>query len=120
MKNLIKNKKIFILLGVVLSVLICIIIVILNSNEIYGTWVVSEKSANEITNDYPEEDFVIYDNGTFTADGISGSYSMNEKTITFNAFWASYTYEYKLSGDKLVLKCIDEEDTPIINYERLS
>lgn len=76
---------------------------------------------NENLNDYPEDDFVIYENGSFTTDGMSGTYSMNDDTITFSfSIFGSYTYEYDISGNTLMLRNIDDEDEPKIYYDRVS
>ncbi len=120
MEKVIKNKKIIIVVGAIIA-LICVIIAFSGSGNIYGTWQVAEKSMNESFRHYPEEDFVIYENGTFTCDGISGTYAMNDDTITFNySIFGSYTYEYDVSGKTLMLKLIDDEDEPKIYYDRVS
>ncbi|MGN1418984.1 MAG: hypothetical protein ACI4W6_06625, partial [Acutalibacteraceae bacterium] len=90
-----------------------------NYGKIYGSWEV--ESTHDITNDYPENNFIIYENGTFTADGVSGTYSINDDTITISALWESYTYQYKMvSSDVLVLRYIEKDDAPSIRYNRIS
>ena len=112
------------LVVVLVIALVCIIIAISNSGDIYGTWEVSERSINENLDGYPEDDFVIYENGSFTCDGFSGTYSMNDDTITFSfSIFGVYTYqyyEYNVSGNTLMLRNIDDEDEPKIYYERVS
>lgn len=114
------NKKI---IGVIVSAVLVIGIVVLvftNSGKLNGQWEVSEKSASERFSNYPEDDFIIYDDGTFTADGISGTYSTNGKTITFSfSIFGSYTYEYDVSGDTLMLQLTKDLDAPKIYYDRV-
>ena len=120
MEKITKNKKILAIVGI-LVLIVCIISLFSGSDEIYGTWEVAERSLNENFNDYPEDDFVIYENGTFTADGISGQYSINGDTVTFNlSIFGSYTYEYDISGNTLMLKNIDDDDEPKIYYDRIT
>lgn len=118
-----KNKtKMKIVISVVL-ILIAVfsVIALKNSGEVYGQWVVSDKSINENLRNYPEDDFVIYENGSFTGDGISGTYFLNNDTITFNfSIFGSYTYEYDVSGKTLMLRNIDDENEPKIYYDRVS
>lgn len=96
-------------------------ILLSRSGDVTGHWVVSEKSINENLRDYPEENFIIYDNGSFTFDGISGTYLMDDDTITFShVLFGSETYEYTVSRNTLTLKTIDDEDDPKIYYDRVS
>jgi len=120
MDQIIKNKKILIAgIGIIL-IIICIVAISSGSGDIYGEWEVSAKSTEDIGNMYPEDNFVLYENGTVTADGYSGSYSMNDKTITMKILWETYTFEYKVSGDTLMLKNIEEDKAkPAIYYDRV-
>lgn len=124
METVKNNKKIVI---IVIAAVVCIAAVIgiiavsSHSNKIYGSWEVSEQSLDEDLGGYPEKNFVMYDNGTFAADGISGTFSMDEDTITFTfSMLGYYTYEYDLSGDTLMLRNIEEEDAPTVYYDRVS
>lgn len=120
MFDLEKNKKcLFVVLGVILIV-VCIVSLSSGTGEIYGSWEVSEKSINENFRDYPEENFIIYENGSVSFDGYSGSYSMNKDTVAIQVLWFTYTYKYKVSGDTLMLKLVEaDEDTPAIYYNRV-
>lgn len=116
-----KRNSIIVTFVIVALVIGVIGVIVSNSGKLYGQWEVSEKSSSELFSDYPEDDFIIYDNGTFTADGMSGTYSTSGKTITFSfSFWGSYTYKYDVSGDVLTLQLLDEsDDEPKIYYDRV-
>lgn len=120
MEKLLENKKLIIVIAVA-AILVCAIAVFLNSGDVCGAWEVAERSAGENLDDYPEENLVIYEDGTFTCDGVGGTYSMNDDTITLNlSLFGSYTYEYDVSGNTLTLKNIDDEDASVIYYDRVS
>ncbi len=120
MEKFIKNKKVIFIVGVIIA-LVCVITAFSGSEDIYGAWEISKRSINENLDDYPEENFVIYENGSFTCDGVSGTYSINNDIITLNiSIFGTYTYEYDISGDNLILRNIDDEDEPKIYYERIS
>ncbi len=114
------NKKIIALILAVIIVIGAVVLIITNSGKLDGQWEVSEKSASERFSNYPEDDFIIYDDGTFTADGMSGTYSTSGKTITFSfSIFGSYTYEYDVSGDTLMLQSTKDSDEPKIYYDRV-
>ncbi|MBQ8028828.1 MAG: hypothetical protein IJ262_05425 [Clostridia bacterium] len=120
MEKFLKNKKVIIIVGAIIAV-VCVIIAFLGSGSIYGAWEVSERSINENLNNYPENDFVLYENGSFTCDGVSGTYSINDDIITLNiSIFGAYTYEYDVSNDTLMLRNIDDEDNAKIYYDRVS
>ena len=119
-----KNKT-----GIIIVVLLAIAVVIgcamfflNNSASIVGTWEVSEQSKGESFSDYPEENFIIYDDGKFTCDGMNGTYSLSDDTVTFSfGLWGSLTYEYKVSRNELVLKNVEhDEDRAAIYYDRVT
>lgn len=109
----------------------CIILIILifvgvvglsftnDKSMIIGSWEVSEKSIYENLDNYPVNGFVIYENGTVTADGYGGTYSINDNTITITISYYSFTYEYKLSGNTLMLKLVSDYDKPEIYYKKI-
>lgn len=121
MENILKNKKVIIIVSVAIVALICLAVALSGSRDITGTWVVAQRSVDESFRKYPEDDFVIYENGSFTSDGVSGTYSMNDGTVTFDySIFGSYTYEYDVSGNTLMLRNIDDEDNAKIYYDRVS
>lgn len=110
-------KKVLIVVGVI--AVIISIVAFSAPKEIYGSWNVSERSKDESFSKYPEVGFNLNDDGTFTADGMSGTYSKDEETIKLCFLGIStYTYEYKLSGNTLTLKYLGRDDSPKIYYER--
>lgn len=123
-----KNVKIFIIIGV-LAVAICIaIFAFSNANpstgSIYGTWNISQESANQYLKGYPENDLIFNEDGTFYSDGkISGTFYMDENYLTIDPsgmLYSTQQYEYKLSGNKLTLKNINGEAYPEIHYEKVN
>lgn len=121
MKDIIKKRKIVVALALVVIIGFTLVGCSGSRNNIYGSWVVAGKSVNENLRDYPEENFVIYENGSFTCDGFGGTYSMNDDTITLNlSIFGSHTYEYDISGKTLMLRIIDDEDRPKIYYDKVS
>ena len=115
-----ENKTAVILTIAVIIVGVLIFSVFSGGGKIYGSWEVSSRSIGKNFSDYPEDDFSIYENGTFTCDGISGKYYIDDDYLTMSAFWMSYTYEYKVKGNTLMLKEVEDEDSSWIYYDRVS
>lgn len=112
-----KKKSVLIVVALLMVVLL---VGCSNSKKIVGTWQVSYDSQDEVNSDYPEENFVIYENGTFTTDGYSGTYSIDDNMLTLSfGVLASYTYEYDISGNTLMLRNIEEENSPEIYYDKV-
>ena len=120
-----KKRNLGIIVGLVVMCIIAvggIMFFTSNTATVVGKWEVSDRSLGESLSDYPEKNFIIYENGTFTCDGINGTYSINDDTITFSFGWlGTFTYEYKVSRNELGLKNVehDEKREPIY-YDRIS
>ncbi len=123
-----KNTKIFVIIGVLIAA-ICISVVAVvilgsSSDNIYGTWNISQNSMNQYLKGYPENDLIFNEDGTFYSDGkISGTFYMDENYLTIDPsgmLYSTQQYEYKLSGNKLTLKNINGEAYPEIHYEKVN
>ena len=119
-RKAIMNKKLKVCIIVIVLIFVALIGLSFTNEKsiIIGSWEVAEKSINENLNGYPEDVFIIYENGTFTSDGYHGTYSINNNTITMNIAYYSRTYKYELLGNTLKLKLINDYDEPEIYYKR--
>ena len=91
------------------------------NTTVVGSWAVSERSLDENFTEYPENDFIIYDNGKFSCDNIRGTYSIDGNTITLSYLGlATVEYEYKVSGSELVLTKVEQGEKGVaIYYDRI-
>ena len=102
------------IIGLIAVVCISSCFLYFHSKSICGQWI-----ANESRRDYPENNFVIYKDGTFTSDGYSGTYSKNGDVITFSfEKYGAYTYKYKVSGNRLSLISIKDIYEEPVYYDR--
>lgn len=123
------NKKIIASISAIILVLFAIISIaneksnvtrsfeITEKNSIVGSWVVSEENSGKSLRNYPEYNFIIYENGSCVADGYSASYFIDDNTFTVSIYGKAITYLYDLSGDTLILKY---GSSPSIYYKRSS
>lgn len=89
------------------------------SDNLVGKWEIDDSvEIYSLSYDYPEDDFVIYKNGTFTADNGSGEYSFDKSHITFSGGFESYSYEYQVQGNVLALKSMKYPEDGWIKYYR--
>lgn len=88
-------------------------------NRLVGRWDLKEDSVKHLSEDYPEENFIIYEDGTFACDDVSGEYSCDKNYLTISCGqWATYTYRYQISSGKLTLRHVDEEEDGCAIYKR--
>lgn len=115
-KSFISNKK-YIAFILVVLVAVTALLVLNNPKEIYGEWQVAPKSLDAKLSNYPEEDFKIFEDGSFTCDGYGGSYYINDDRITLRILWESHAYKFQLKGDTLILRNVEDDQS--IYYNRV-
>lgn len=89
------------------------------SDNLVGKWEIDDSvDIYSLSYEYPEDDFVIYQNGTFTADDVNGEYSLDKKRITLNVGYGALSYEYQVQGNVLALKSMKYPEDGWIKYYR--
>lgn len=89
-----------------------------SESDIVGSWEISDVEYDSFWNEYPEDNFVIYSDGTFFSDDMYGTYSIDDDTIIFDYSIAAYSFIFSVNNNELKLIPVDDTDAYII-YEKV-